>query len=316
MGSARRNDRGLMIETFAAAKINLALHVTGRRADGYHQLDSIVAFATIGDRLRLQRAAEFSLRLEGPFSAGLEAGEDNLALAAAQALVRRWPRHFGPVRITLEKNLPLASGIGGGSADAAAVLRAMMFLHGHHPPQAQLHALALELGADVPVCLSGRACRMEGIGERLAPLPGLPLLWGVLANPGVAVSTAEVFARLGLKPGQEGAAPLPEEPLRAAKDAQRAITRLAALRNDLQAPACALEPAIDACLAALAALPGARLVRMSGSGATCFALFAAEREARAASTRLRAAHPAWWVQPVIIHDAEDAAPLRNGEMPI
>ena len=301
-----------MTEAFAAAKINLALHVTGRRVDGYHELDSIVAFADVGDRLRLERAEGFSLHLEGPFAEGLEAGEDNLALRAAMALARRWPGRFGAARITLEKALPVASGIGGGSADAAAALRGMIALHGFTPPEVELRELALELGADVPVCLSGRACRMGGIGERLFPLPELAPLWAVLANPGVAVSTAEVFAALGLSPGEKGAAALPEEPPGRAKGAEETIARLATLRNDLEAPARRLEPAIGTCLEALGALPGARLARMSGSGATCFALFASAGEAHAAARALRREKPEWWIVATKIHDAEEAPPRERG----
>ena len=283
-----------MIREFAPAKINLALHVTGRRADGYHLLDSITAFAATGDAVHVEKAAGFSLRADGPFAAGLPLDESNLALRAAREAVTRWPALFAPVRIRLEKNLPVASGIGGGSADAAAVLRAMTRLHDAAPPRDELMRLALELGADVPVCLQGRACRMRGIGEQLEPLADFPSLPAVLVNPGVAVSTAEVFAKLGLAPGGSGGAPLPGDPIpvRAADF----TAWLAGARNDLQPPARALHADIGACLDALRACEDVRLARMSGSGATCFALFPGDDAARRAAARLRREHPRWWIR--------------------
>ncbi len=291
-----------MIGEFAPAKINLALHVTGRRADGYHLLDSLIAFASVGDHVSLRKADDFSLAIEGPFAAGLETGEGNLALRAARAMAQGWPGLFGPVHIRLQKNLPVASGIGGGSADAAAVIRAMMRAHDASPPGEELAAMALSLGADVPVCLTGRACRMRGIGEQLRPLPHVPRFFALLVNPGVAVSTAQVFAALGLRKGQKAHAPLPEDPL--PQDPRQALFALRAMRNDLQPLACALQTEITACLTALDAVPGARLARMSGSGATCFALFETESAARAAALRLRKAHPEWWAK---------AAVLGNGQ---
>ncbi len=293
-----------MIEEFAPAKVNLALHVTGRRADGYHLLDSLIAFASVGDHVSLRKADDFSLAIEGPFAAGLEAGETNLALRAARAMAERWPGLFGPVHIRLLKNLPVASGIGGGSADAAAVMRAMMRAFDASPPGEDLAAMALTLGADVPVCLTGRACRMRGIGEQLRPLPHAPRFFALLVNPGVAVSTAQVFAALGLKMGQKANAPLPDGPL--PQDPRRALSVLRAMRNDLQPAACALKPDIAACLTALAAAPGARLARMSGSGATCFALFETEFATRNAARLLRRTHPEWWIEPASLGKGQES----------
>jgi len=291
-----------MIEEFAAAKINLALHVTGRRADGYHLLDSVVVFASVGDVVQLRKGGDFSLEIEGPFAAGLDAGEDNLALRAATAMAEKWPGLFGPAHIRLRKNLPVASGIGGGSADAAAVLRAMMRAHDAFPPGEELTALALSLGADVPVCLAGRACRMSGIGEQVRPIRHAPGFCALLANPGVAVSTAKVFAALGLEKGQRAHAPLPGAPL--PQDPARALSALRALRNDLQDPARALKAEIGTCLEALAACPGARLARMSGSGATCLGLFDTMGEVEEAARRLRERHPEWWIRAAKLGDGQ------------
>jgi 4-diphosphocytidyl-2-C-methyl-D-erythritol kinase len=265
-------------EAFAAAKVNLCLHVVGQRADGYHLLDSLVAFAGVGDRVTVAPAAGLTLAVEGPQGAALGAGEDNLVLRAARA--------FGPGRgaeMRLFKHLPVASGIGGGSADAAAALRALAELWGLPLPDA---ATVLGLGADVPVCLHGRAVRMGGVGEVLGPVPPLPAAWIVLANPGVQVATPAVFAALKRKdnPG------LPEVP--AFADLGTLAKWLMLQRNDLEAPALVLAPVIARVLEALAAQPGARVARMSGSGATCFALFARQAEAAAAAAAL--ARPGWW----------------------
>ncbi len=299
---------------FAPAKVNLCLHVTGRRADGYHLLESLVAFAGVGDRVAAVPASDLTLTITGPFAEALgQAGPDaptdrkgaslppggggmgwgddlpraGRPAAPAENLVLRAARAFGPgmpgARITLDKHLPVASGIGGGSADAAAALHALAALWGRPlpPPEA-----ILALGADVPVCLAGRACRMGGVGEVLAPVPPLPPVWIVLANPGLAVPTPAVFARLERRDNP----PLP--PVPAFGDAGALAAWLAAQRNDLEVPAIALAPAIAEVRAALAAQPGALLARMSGSGATCFALFAAEAPARTAAAAL--ARPGWW----------------------
>lgn len=263
---------------FAPAKVNLCLHVTGQRADGYHLLDSLVAFAGIGDRLVARPASTASLTLAGPFGADLPGGPDNLVLRAAAG--------FGAAAaFTLDKHLPPASGIGGGSADAAAALRALARLTGKAIPG----GLALRLGADVPVCLAARPARMRGVGELLDPVT-LPQGWIVLANPRVEVPTPAVFRALARKDNPALPGTMPHWPDMAALAAW-----LATQRNDLEAPALAIAPVIAQVLAALRAQEGTRIARMSGSGATCFGLFDEEAPARAAETAIAAAHPGWWV---------------------
>ena len=255
----------------APAKLNLTLHVTGRRADGYHLLDSLVVFCDIGDVVTL-RDGPLSLTITGPFATGLAAEPDNLCLRAARLAGQ-------DAAITLEKNLPVASGIGGGSADAAAVLRAL-----EADPRG-----TEALGADVPVCMAGVPTRMRGLGEVLDPLPPLPALHLVLVNPGKGLSTPAVFKALE----QRQNPPMPDL-LPGFPDAAALIAFLQDCRNDLQAPAIALMPEIATCLVALTDA-GARLARMSGSGATCFGLFADAAAARAAQATIARAHPAWWV---------------------
>ena len=263
---------------FAPAKVNLYLHVTGKRADGYHLLDSLAVFPSVGDVVSVAPAAALSLDISGRFGAVLRAEPDNLLLRAARSL-----RPGAGVALTLEKNLPVASGIGGGSADAAAALR---LLARHWDVSAPLHEMALALGADVPVCLESVPVRMSGIGEILSPAPRLPRFGMVLVNPGVAVATPAVFkARQG---PFTAAAALPE----AWCDARDMAAALGRLTNDLQAPAVALQPVIGEVLGALESLPGALLARMSGSGATCFALFATPEEAAGEAEKIR--HPGWW----------------------
>lgn len=253
---------------FAPAKVNLALHVTGQRSDGYHLLDSLVVFADIGDHVHLRAAPEMSLSVTGPRAAGVPADARNLCWKAAEACGQT-------VAITLDKHLPAAAGIGGGSADAAAVLRGMQALFG-------AGADALALGADVPVCLAGRSARMQGIGEEVTPV-NTPRWPAVLVNPGVEVSTPEVFRALPTKDN----APMAPWP------AQIDMAWLRAQRNDLEPPARALRPVITEVLEALAM--EAALARMSGSGATCFGLYDSWAGAERAAARIRAAQPGWWV---------------------
>jgi 4-diphosphocytidyl-2-C-methyl-D-erythritol kinase len=271
----------------APAKINLALHVLGRRADGYHELDSIVAFAGIADRLTFEQADDWQLAITGPFAAELASAPDNLVLKAA----RGFAQTFGDrtrYRISLEKHLPVASGIGGGSADAAATLRALRSLSGATIDTARLSALAASLGADVPVCLVGKSCRMRGIGERIDLLTDLAPMPAVLVNPRREVATAQVFARLALKPGAKAFAGLEEgaDP--------------ASCRNDLSLPALAVTPVIGEAIRALQNKAGLRFARMSGSGATCFGIFASTVAAEAAARDIAAAYPGWWVMPTVI----------------
>lgn len=289
----------------APAKLNLYLHVVGRRIDGYHLLDSLVAFAGLHDTVAAAKAEALTLAVEGPFAPALSAEADNLVLRAARALadaagVRPW------AALRLVKRLPVASGIGGGSADAAAALQAVGELwRVTHKPGA-LATLALKLGADVPVCLAGKAAQVGGIGEKIVPAPALPAAPLVLVNPLVPLPTPSVFkARNGpySKPAPLAAAP---------RDARDLAEALKGRRNDLAEAAIGLVPAIKDILAALEAQPGCLLARMSGSGATCFALFAREEEATAAAEALRAAKPAWWAAATeLVSDAAAMAPLAD-----
>jgi len=266
----------------APAKINLCLHVTGRRADGYHLLDSLVVFAGVGDRVTVATGRGLTLAVTGPESASLEAEADNLVLRAAQAM------GVADARLTLWKALPIASGIGGGSADAAATLRVLARWTGLPMPAADQ---VLALGADVPVCLAGRPARMQGVGEVLAPLPPLPPLWCVLANPRVPVPTPPVFAALQSRQNQA----VPDMPVAALRSAEDFAGWLAsATRNDLVPPALTLAPLLAQVQAALAATPGCLMARMSGSGGTHFGLYASQTTAEAAARMLRASHPDWW----------------------
>ncbi len=282
------------ITEFAYAKINLCLHVTGQRADGYHLLDSLVVFAGIGDGLRATPAAEITLRIDGPFAADIPGGDDNLVLRAARLVADQG------VALHLTKRLPAASGIGGGSADAAAAVRAILRLQamaGRLAPMTPDTAQQVAaLGADVPVCLASHPARMRGIGAQLDWLPPLPELHVVLANPRVEVSTPSVFNALIQKENQ----PLPEA-LPQWESAAALADWLQNSRNDLQAPALTLQPVIGKVIAALAAQPEALFARMSGSGATCFALFAKENQALDAAEALRAEYPHWWVAAGLVY---------------
>jgi 4-diphosphocytidyl-2-C-methyl-D-erythritol kinase len=270
---------------FAPAKINLHLHVVGRRADGYHLLDSLVVFAGIGDRLTVSPAGRLTLSITGPFAAGLEAGADNLVLRAARALAEE--AGINPTgALALEKNLPVASGIGGGSADAAAALRLLCRFWGLDPSLPD--QLAGALGADVPVCVAGVPALMSGIGEILAPAPVLPDVGIVLVNPGVAIATPAVFRT------RSAAFSDPAHfPARGWTDAEALATTLHTTRNDLELPARQLAPAIDDVLDALATTANCLLARMSGSGATCFGLFPHPAAARAAAGSIN--RDGWWV---------------------
>ena len=274
--------------TPALAKVNLFLHLRGRRADGYHLLDSLAVFPAIGDRLTVVpdsgAGQGLSLKITGRFGAGLSLGPDNLVLRAARALAAA--HGLEPdTALRREKHLPVASGIGGGSSDAAAALRLLSRLWGVPIPD----GLALTLGADVPVCLTAPQPRcMAGIGEHLTPAPPMPEFWMVLANPGVAVATGVVFAAVKQRDNPPG----PPPPQSGFADFPALRDWLTDQRNDLQSAAISVCPPIAGVLAALADAP---LARMSGSGATCFALHGCETDAKAQAERLRRAHPAWWV---------------------
>ena len=277
----------------APAKVNLTLHVTGRRDDGYHLIDSLVTFAPICDRLTVQDGNTLSLTVEGPESAGVPADMKNLALQAAEIF-----SEGTGASLLLEKFLPAAAGIGGGSADAAAALRGMLAMRedwteeNWDSPDSVLLPYAkkiLGLGADVPMCLMSRPCRARGIGEKLDFLQH-PKLPAVLVNPRVAVPTGPVFDRLASRENPPMPDAIPE-----CSDAVGLIDWLSDQRNDLQAPAIELVPQIAICLETLAATDGCRLARMTGSGATCFALYETFEKARASAESLYHAHPDWWV---------------------
>lgn len=280
------------IRESARAKVNLSLRVCGRLSDGYHALESLVVFAGFGDRLTAERADGIACELSGPFGAALEGeASENLVLRAADVLRAEAGRPELGARLALEKNLPVASGLGGGSADAAAALRALDRLWKLDLPAVTLHRIARALGADVPACLDGKAVMMSGVGERLAPVSALPSFSLVLANPRVPVPTGPVFRALGA-PALDAMPPPPAVPRFETLD--DLTVWLAAHGNDLQAPALRFAPEIEETLDALRHTAGCLLARMSGSGASCFGLYEAEGEAREAADRLAAAHPGWW----------------------
>lgn len=264
------------------AKINLALHVRRRRADGYHDIETIFAFADFGDRLSVRAADDVTLTIHGPFGDGLPADESNLVMRAARALAGAHRGRAGAA-LTLDKRLPVASGIGGGSADAAAALRLLNRYWGIDADEAALCAIAASLGADVPACVASRTQRGDGVGEQLRTLADDDVRDKavLLVNPGVPLATGRVFAAWdGIDRGALASRP----PLAAAHEG----------RNDLEAPAISLCPVIGTVIAVLAARQGATLARMSGSGATCFALFDTDADAEAARAAIAAAHPGWW----------------------
>src|ERR1700749_3898288 len=274
--SSRRPAVTNSVRVFAPAKINLFLHVGEKRADGFHPLESLAVFVNVGDALTFERSRVLSLAIDGPFAEGLGITDDNLVVRAARAL-------GVTAGMTLTKNLPVASGIGGGSADAAAALRGLDELYKLN--RSDLADVAATLGSDVPVCVASRASWMEGRGEVLTPA-AIARLSMVLINPGAAVSTAEVFrtlkSRTGIGMRLESTGDL--------------ISFLKQTANDLEPPARAIQPRIGEVLDALAAVPDVLLTRMSGSGATCFGLFKDDVSAAAAAERLSAEHPTWWIR--------------------
>jgi 4-diphosphocytidyl-2-C-methyl-D-erythritol kinase len=276
----------------APAKVNLSLRVLGRRADGYHDIESLVAFADCCDRLSLQPDDELALTVAGPGSRHTGAEADNLVIKAAHALAKRVPSlRLGAFH--LEKNLPVAAGLGGGSADAAAALRLLARLNTLAAGDPRLHDAARATGADVPVCLDPRPRLMRGIGEILsAPLP-LPRFPALLVNPGIAVPTKLVFA--GWTPAANASSSAEPSALAKMWNETQLLNWLAREPNDLEALAIALAPAIADVLTALRAAAGCRFARMSGSGATCFALFASTADSASAGKKLRAKFPRWWI---------------------
>jgi 4-diphosphocytidyl-2-C-methyl-D-erythritol kinase len=277
--------------------------VVGRRVDGYHDLESVVAFADCADALTLEPGVELSLTTTGPLAQACGETADNLVLKAARLLGEKVPGlKLGA--FTLHKVLPVAAGIGGGSADAAAALRLLARLNGLALDDKRLLDVALATGADVPVCLSSRACDMSGVGEMLLPL-NLPKLPSVLVNPRVPVATKDVFAALGLRNGEllVGATDVIESPAWPGDGATVSewVDALSIINNDLEVPAKRIQPAIGEVLSALEAADGMLLSRMSGSGATCFAIFSEAAKAQAASDQIRRDHPEWWVHAGVLN---------------
>jgi 4-diphosphocytidyl-2-C-methyl-D-erythritol kinase len=295
----------------APAKVNLTLRVLGRRPDGYHELESLVVFAAVGDALSFTPGPDLTLAVRGPTAVAAGDLAENLVLKAARALAER-TEGLKVGRFALSKRLPVAAGLGGGSTDAAAALRLLARHNRMALDDPRLMAAARATGADVPVCLDPRPRMMRGIGELLSPPLRLPALPALLINPRVSVATRDVFAALNAGPvGQQLAAAVVEEEWGGGGTAP-ALTRDAVIAfvarhgNDLEGPAIALHPAIAQALAALRALAGCRLARMSGSGASCFGLFDSGRAADAAARALRMAHPQWWIRPTVLGGKPDA----------
>jgi 4-diphosphocytidyl-2-C-methyl-D-erythritol kinase len=279
-----------VLTDLAAAKINLFLRVLGQRADGYHRLDSLVGFAEIGDRLTVTASDTLSLTITGPFASALRdiPPEQNLAFRAAEALRLAVGRPDLGAALTLEKHLPIASGIGGGSADAAAALRLLPRLWGIDPARLPLAEIAARLGADVPMCLLSKSACIGGVGEIIAPV-GVPRVAAVLVNPGVPVETKAVFAA---REGAFSLSLLALPPLTNLDDLADLVQRGG---NDLMRPALTLAPVIANVLNALRAAPHCRAAALSGSGATCFGLFPTRDARTEAAARIKTAHPNWWV---------------------
>jgi 4-diphosphocytidyl-2-C-methyl-D-erythritol kinase len=281
----------------ARAKVNLTLRVLGRRVDGYHDLESVVAFADCADRLTLKAGSDLILTATGPRAQECGETADNLVIKAARLFGER-VLGLKVGEFTLDKQLPVAAGIGGGSADAAAALRLLARANTIEVDDVRVIEAARLTGADVPVCLSSRACVMTGVGETLQPLklPGMPCL---LLNPRVPVATRDVFAALGLRSGEMriGASDVIEAPAWPEPGASFDdwLDTLAAGTNDLEVPAMRVQPVIGEVLSALRAAAGVRLARMSGSGATCFAIFDNDAAAQRAARSIRLDHPLWWV---------------------
>lgn len=282
----------------APAKINLTLHIEGRRSDGYHDLQSLVAFAGTGDFLSFAPGEHFGLTLEGPTAVEAGDGGDNLVARAERALRAEKPG-LRSGAFHLVKRLPVAAGIGGGSSDAAAGLRLLARANGIAAHDPALYIAARLTGADVPVCLDPRAKMMNGIGEKLGPPIKLPPLFAVLVNPRVPVETRAVFQKLGLKPGESlGYGPHPA--IASGMDLESFLKAVKKGRNDMEDAACVIAPVIGHVLAVMSGARGCRLARMSGSGATCFALFETCRQAGAAAKAIAQGHPEWWVKATLL----------------
>ncbi|WP_350332900.1 4-(cytidine 5'-diphospho)-2-C-methyl-D-erythritol kinase [Coralliovum pocilloporae] len=279
----------MQITEFAPAKINLALHVTGQRADGYHLLDSLVVFADVGDSLHVRQAEHPDFSIVGPFSIGLPVTGDNLVLKALQAIAGRVEGSAMPLAVTLEKNLPVASGIGGGSADAAAMVRAANTLWGLKYSEKDLCQLVDRLGADLPMCVRSRPLRALGVGDQLSDVPDVPDLALVLVNPGIPVSTPPVFKALAVR--NNPPLVLPES---FPETAEGFADWLLTTRNDLEEPARRLHPIISHALDMLTGSDECLLARMSGSGATCFGLYPTHAAASEAAASIALEKSEFW----------------------
>ena len=291
------------VKVFSPAKVNLTLHVTGQRDDGYHELDTLVAFADVGDTVIVKEADRRALEITGPMSRGVPADARNLVTQVAASF---W--HHGPLAITIEKILPTMAGIGGGSADAAACFRAikrLVSMRAGQPVEAvtDLKSVSIlaRLGADIPMCVTSTPARAQGIGDQVKPIERFPLLPAVLVNPGIPVPTRTVFEKIEYKTPPPMAEPLP-----AFKDVFEVSDWLGQQRNDLQVPACVLTPGVAQVLDALGQNKSVLVHRMSGSGATCFGLCSSREDANAVATDISAAHPDWWVQATTLGDQSHA----------
>ncbi len=277
----------MTVSVLASAKINLYLHVTGRREDGYHLLDSLFVFAKDGDVVTVGEADDLTLNVCGTYADSLPVGEENIVLKAVRLLAEACGKK-PTAAVTLEKNLPVAAGIGGGSADAAATLKALLKLWGQTIPEKELHKIALKLGADVPSCLAAKAVQVSGIGEILTPAPSLPPLFLLLVNPNRPVFTPAVFKTRT----QTFSDPMPFT--QEMTDFDDFVQELKKRHNDLSEAACQLEPAVFDVLKALQADSRCRLARMSGSGGTCFGIFSSFEDASLCCDQIRKKRPNWW----------------------
>ncbi|MDC0196661.1 4-(cytidine 5'-diphospho)-2-C-methyl-D-erythritol kinase [Gammaproteobacteria bacterium] len=282
------------ISFFAPAKINLYLHITAKRNDGYHLIESLVVFADCGDKVSVAPSDKLKLTIEGPFSEDLTSNQDNLVIKAA-VLLAKFAGIKPKANIVLTKELPVASGIGGGSADAAATLHALTELWGISISSKNLHILAKQLGSDVPVCLTAGTSIITGIGENIMPVTKLPKLWAILVNPRIPVSTAEVFANY------HNEFSIPQPFTANSQSAQELASSLSKYRNDLTSAALRVAPKIKDVLSAVEATQNQLLTRLSGSGATCFALFKTKSAAISATKSLRAQYPVWWVKTISVY---------------
>lgn len=278
-----------MLSALAPAKINLALHITGQRDDGYHLLDSLIVFANVGDTVSVEQADKLALEIDGPYAHCLGVKQDNLALRAAQLLSAAVGKNSGAL-IQLTKNLPIGGGIGGGSADAAATLKLLQQLWEAQISNTALTELALQLGADVPVCLSETSAHVQGIGEQITPLNNIPQMHLVLVYPNIAVSSSGVYQR-GITTYSSALPSYTEW-----QSVEKCITYLSSCTNDLTENAISIAPVIGGVLELISKQEDCLLARMSGSGSTCFGIFTTDDAAASATRNIQASHPDWWVK--------------------